>query len=233
MFAFSSLVMMKALTFEKQLYQLSLLRERYYSNQDIENTISIHRKIIALIEEQDNKNGVSVYGDNNYLEEQKDLFTLLYLSQRYPDAIIQLRVVLGLLEKRGEHKSEAYLRYLFHLILAYHTIGEYNNEVLLFDTYDNLARVLKKNDSEEYIDYLMLKAEASIFLSRPDNFYEASVQCRALLEKFYIPNSRPFLMYEAMEASQQISLGRFDEAQKDVKTKYKDPRYWAAFIMLD
>ena len=185
LYAFSSMIL-SAQTFEEQLNQLSALRQSYYSIHDIENTISIYRKIIALIEEQDNKNGVSLYGDNNYLEEQKDLFTLLYISQKYPDSIIQLKVILSLLEKRGEDKSQPYLRYLFHLILAYHTIGEYNNEALLFDTYENLARALKITDTEDYIEYLMLKAEASTFLSRTDDFNEASVHCRALLEKFYI-----------------------------------------------
>lgn len=220
MFAFSSLVLVKAQTFEEQLYQLSLLRQRYYSVQDTENTISIHRKIIALIEEQDSKNGINLYRDNNYLEEQKNLFALLYLSQKYSDSIIQLRVILGILEKRGEDKSETYLRYLFHLILAYHTVGQYNNEVLLYDSYENLARFLKTNDTEEYIEYLMLKAEAYTALFRIDDFYKTSEQYRALLEKFYIPNSRPFLVYEAMEANQLVSLGRFDEAQKHLNSCY-------------
>ena len=220
MFAFSSLVLMRSQTFEEQLYQLSLLRERYSSIQDIDNTISTHRRIIAIIEERDKNNGISIYRDNDYFEEQKDLFNNLYLAQKYPESIIQLRVILDLLEKRGEGKSETYLKYLFYLILAYHTLGEYNNEALLFDTYENLARALKITDAEDYIEYLMLKAEASTFLSRTDDFNEASVHCRALLEKFYIPNSRPFLMYEAMEANQLVSLGRFDEAQEHVNSCY-------------
>lgn len=220
MFAFSSLVLMRSQTFEEQLYQLSLLRERYSSIQDIDNTISTHRRIIAIIEERDKNNGISIYRDNDYFEEQKDLFNNLYLAQKYPESIIQLRVILDLLEKRGEGKSETYLKYLFYLILTYHTLGEYNNEALLFDTYENLARALKITDTEDYIEYLMLKAEASTFLSRTDDFNEASVHCRALLEKFYIPNSRPFLMYEAMEANQLVSLGRFDEAQEHVNSCY-------------
>lgn len=220
MFVFSSLVLMRAQTFEEQLYQLSVLRHRYHLNQDTENTITIHRKIIALIEEYDSKNGVDLYKDNNYLEEQKDLFALLYLSQKYPDSIIQLKVILSLLKKRGEDKSQAYLKYLFYLILTYHTNGEYNQEILLYDTYETLASVLRISDTEDYIEYLMLKAEASTFLSRIDDFNETSAQLRTLLEKFYIPNSRPFLMYEAMEANQLVSLGRFDEAQKHLNSCY-------------
>ena len=200
---------------------LILLRGNYSFLGDSENEIATQEQVLSLIQARNKEKGIEDIYDEQYLKELDYLYNAYSLVHRRQDELAQLRKLLSIYEKREEIRSEIYLKYLDRLAFFYHIEGDYTAEYQLFDKYDEIAKFLGKNETEEYCRYLSNKVIALTFLYKEDEYKDAQAQWRELTEKLYGPNSIQRLNVEVDLVRHHISIGQYDDAQKHLDICYK------------
>lgn len=212
---------LKGINSDDYINELILLRGCYAFLEDSDNEIATQERALSLIQERNKDKGIEDIYDEQYLKELDYLCSAYSLAHRYQDELAQLRTLLHIYEIRGETRGEVYLNYLDRLVLFYHINGDYVAEYQLFDKYDEIAKELERNETEEYCRYLSNKVIALTFLYKEDEYKEAQKQWRELTERFYGANSIQRLTVEVDLVRHLISIGQFDDAQIHVDNCYK------------
>lgn len=212
---------LKGINSDDYINELILLRGCYAFLEDSDNEIATQERALSLIQERNKDKGIEDIYDEQYLKELDYLCSAYSLAHRYQDELAQLRTLLHIYEIRGETRGEVYLNYLDRLVLFYHINGDYVAEYQLFDKYDEIAKELERNETEEYCRYLSNKVIALTFLYKEDEYKEAQAQWQELTEKLYGPNSIQRLNVEADLVRHYISIGQYDDAQIHLDNCYK------------
>lgn len=203
---------LKGETSEEYLAELSSLRYCYYSLGDYDSTEKTNLALLESIEKRDKNAGVGCVSDSLYVKESENLIAFAMVFNKYPEVILYGQQLIDIYRQRGEEKTESYLSLLDDLILAYHNTNNYLSAYSLYDQYENLARSLNLNNTEDYWSYLGLKCESLTYLYKIAEYEKAVQDWGNLTEVLYGKNSRQALMYTCQVANQYESIDQHTEA---------------------
>lgn len=211
---------LKGVNSDDYINELILLRGCYSFLEDSENEIATQEQALSLIQARNKEKGIEDIYDEQYLKELDYLYNAYSLAHRRQDELAQLRKLLSIYEKREEIRSEIYLKYLDRLAFFYHVEGDYTAEYQLFDKYDEIAKFLGKNETEEYYRYLSNKVTVLSSLFKKIEFNEAESQLRALAEQIYGPYSSQRLSVEVATVSYLALLEQIPDAKERLGNCY-------------
>ncbi len=211
---------LKGVNSDDYINELILLRGCYSFLEDSENEIATQEQALSLIQARNKEKGIEDIYDEQYLKELDYLYNAYSLAHRRQDELAQLRKLLSIYEKREEIRSEIYLKYLDRLAFFYHVEGDYTAEYQLFDKYDEIAKFLGKNETEEYYRYLSNKVTVLSSLFKKIEFNEAESQLRALAEHIYGPYSSQRLSVEVATVSYLALLEQIPDAKERLGNCY-------------
>lgn len=211
----------KGVNSDEYINVLILLRGNYSFLGDSENEIATQEQALSLIQARNKEKGIEDIYDEQYLKELDYLYNAYSLAHRRQDELAQLRKLLSIYEKREEIRSEIYLKYLDRLAFFYHVEGDYTAEYQLFDKYDEIAKFLGKNETEEYYRYLSNKVTVLSSLFKKNEFNETESQLRALAEQIYGPYSSQRLSVEVATVSYLALLEQFPDAKERLGNCYE------------
>ena len=207
-------------TSDEFLYELSSLRYCYFDLDDFESAERVSLALITQIEKRDEVAGENFVSDSLYVKEYEQLITLCGAFSRYPELISHGLALGNLYYQRGEQRTESYLSLLDNMILAYHNTGDYSTESSLFAEYEDLSELLNKKGTDDYYNYLGLKAEALTFLYRLDEYNEVIEEIKDLTLRLYGHHSKQNLMQEFLVANQLMSLDNHSAAADHIQRCY-------------
>ena len=211
---------LKGNTSDEYLDELSSLRYCYIGMDDFESAKHTNLSLLAQIEKRDELLGNDYITDSLYVKEYESLLNLCIASEKYSEVIKYGSVISDIYQKRGEENSLSYLTLLDLLISANHNVGDYITESSLFPKYEELAKKLNQTESEDYFNYLGLKAEALTILYRPDEFNQVVEQIEELTTNLYGRYSVQYVLKEYVVANQLISFDKYEDAASHLKLCY-------------
>lgn len=210
-------------TSDEYIEGLSWLSGCFWNLEDIESIKKTLNEQISAIEKRDQENGTNVYQDTLYINAQKSLWMSCGAFEDYSGYIECIPKLLDTFEKAGMDETYDYWDALGDLILAYHNMGRYSEEYSLFDKYESLSARLGQKNSEEYWEFLGLKAEVFTLFHKEhkeEEYSQVIEELTSLTEVIYGKNSFQEAVVAYRVAKQKESLDKNAEAEEWVKKCY-------------
>lgn len=202
---------------DEYINELDFLNTCYYEKSDLKSIKSNINNILQIIEERNSSDQVDAKTDSLYIKYKKEIVSYCVAFGDWYGVILDGEKLLTIYRGINQNSTIDYLELLDNLICAYHNTHDYLTESSYFSEYEELTKSMGLEESEDYIDYLSLKAEASTFLYRQEDYNKAISEKTRLTHKVYGEFSYQSVVNEVMLANHAVSLDDNESAIQHIQ----------------
>lgn len=208
-------------TSDEYIKELDYLNTFHWENSDLNSIKENINNILTVIESKDKRSGVDFQRDTTYLNYKHEIVSYCVAFEDSHGVVKEGSELIDLYRKNGMTDTIAYWKLLDDLILGYHCTADYLTESSLFAEYETLSESLGQKESEEYCDYLTLKAEALTFLYREDDYKLTIEELTKLKHKLYGKLSLQSAHHELLIANHYVSMDKHNDAYQHILKCYE------------